>query len=262
MAEHWPRWVAPYRGAVLAPAVVPPSLCFSIFNGGSKSFVCTLHTTTTAIHVLGMARHSGATAQVSSLPRPSWSLPSFSIDFNVNLLDFPCLTYDHTAKAVQSHCFDFPSLSISIPFISNPFQFVCNEGCDSSCDSGCDDSCDDSCDSRCDGSCDSSCNGSCDDSCNDSCDRLGRWSCDHGCDSSCDTCYSGCDNYCDSWCDTSCNTSCDSSCNDSCESSCNFLATCGSSGRRLEDSLELITSEPKAIGWSERLAAAAANESN
>ena len=195
------------------------------------------------------------------IPRPNWSLPSFSIDFNFNLLNFPCLTYDYSAKAVVSHCFDFPSLSISIPFISNPFQFVCDESCDSSCNEGCDSSCNSGCDSGCDGSCDSSCNGGCDSSCDYSCDFWGE-SCDLGCDNSCDTCYSGCDNYCDDECDTWCNTGCDSNCNTSCDSSCNFLATCGSSGRRLEDSPESITAEPKAIGWSERLAAAAVKESN
>ena len=79
--------------------------------------------------------------------------------------------------------------------------------------------------------------------------------CDEDCDSSCNE-------GCDSSCDTLCNTGCESNCNTSCDSSCNFLATCGSSGRRLEDSPESITAEPKAIGWSERLAAAAAKESH
>ena len=196
-----------------------------------------------------------------NLDLPSWSLPSFSIDFNVKLLDFPCLTYDYNAKAVESQCFDFPSLSIPVPFISNPFQFACDEGCDLSCNEGCDSSCNGGCDYGCDGSCDSNCNGGCDSSCDYSCDFWGE-SCDLGCDHSCDTCYSGCDNYCDDSCDEFCNTSCDINCNDGCDSSCDFLATCGSSDRRLEDSTESnITAEPKAIGWSERLAAAAAKES-
>ena len=192
--------------------------------------------------------------------QPSWSLPGFSIDFNVNILDFPCLTYDHTADAVKMHCFDFPSLSVSIPFISNPFQFLCDEDCDSSCDSDCNDSCDSECNSGCDGSCDQSCNECCDESCDYSC---GKGGCDHSCDSSCDCgCDHGCDSDCNDSCDNACNAGCKSSCNDGCDSSCDFVATCGISRRRVEDSLESITSEPKAIGWSERLAAAAAKESN
>jgi hypothetical protein len=143
-----------------------------------------------------------------SLPLPNWAAPNFSIDFDVDILNFPCLDYDVTAQTVQSKCFDFPSLKIPTPFIFNPLSFACDEGCDTSCNTDCDYSCDTSCNSACDGSCNEGC--------------------DTGCDSACD-------------------------------SSCDFVATCGSSGRRLEDS-SAITAEPKAIGWSERLAAAAAQE--
>ena len=63
---------------------------------------------------------------------------------------------------------------------------------------------------------------------------------------------------CDEDCDTSCNTCLQRM--SSCDSSCEFVASCASSGRRLEDSSDAITAEPKAVGWSERLAAAAAQE--
>ena len=194
-----------------------------------------------------------------SLPLPNWAAPNFSIDFDVDILNFPCLDYDVTAQTVQSKCFDFPSLKIPTPFIFNPLSFACDEGCDTSCNTGCDTSCDTSCNSACDGSCNGSCDYGCDSSCDRGCDFFGAL-CDYSCDSSCDH---GCDSYCDSscnqGCDGSCNEGCDTGCDSACDSSCDFVATCGSSGRRLEDS-SAITAEPKAIGWSERLAAAAAQE--
>lgn len=136
-----------------------------------------------------------------SLPLPRWAVPSFSIDFDASILNLPCLEYDYTAKAVYSKCFDFPSLKLPTPLISNPLSFACDEGCDSSCDSS----------------------------------QQIYWA----------------------------NRIVGRSCHDSCDSSCDFVATCGSSrslGRRLEDRSDAITAEPKAIGWSERLAAAAAQE--
>ena len=194
-----------------------------------------------------------------SLPQPNWAVPGFSIDFDVGRLNLQCLAYDYSAQAVQPSCFDFPSLNIPTPFISNPLSFACDEGCDTACNAGCNTGCDTGCDDSCDGSCDSSCNGGCDDSCDSSCDFLGQ-ACDSSCDHGCDTCYGSCNHYCDSDCDLSCNTGCNTACNTACDSSCDFVATCGSSGRRLEDSSDAISAEPKAIGWSERLAAAAAQE--
>ena len=195
-----------------------------------------------------------------SLPQlPNWAAPSFSIDFDVDILNFPCLDYDYTAQTVQSKCFDFPSLKIPTPFIFNPLSFVCDEGCDASCNTGCDTSCDTSCDSACNQGCDGGCDNGCDSSCDNGCDFFSS-SCDYGCDSSCDYgCDYYCDTSCDSYCNGSCNAGCDTGCASACDSSCDFVATCGSSGRRLEDS-SAITAEPKAIGWSERLAAAAAQE--
>ena len=194
-----------------------------------------------------------------SLSLPNWAAPSFSINFDVGRLNLPCLDYDYTAQTVQSRCFDFPSLKLPTPFIFNPLSFACDEGCDTSCNTGCNTGCNTACDGSCNGGCDSWCNRGCDSSCDSSCDFLGA-SCDGSCNSGCDTCYGACDDYCDSYCDQSCNTGCDASCDTACDSSCNFGATCASSGRRLEDSSDAITAEPKAIGWSERLAAAAAQE--
>ena len=226
-----------------------------------------------------------------SISRPNWGYLNIQNRFGFEFLrffdrfrlrcpSFRCLTMDANANAVVSDCFDFPSLSISIPFISGPFTFRCDQACDSSCDSSCDWSCDTSCDSSCDTGCNSgctsSCDGSCDlgcnDSCDDSCDFLGQdcdSSCDAGCDSGCDdgcdgSCNTSCDTGCNSLCDESCN-GCDTSCDSSCDSSCDLAlnpSPCTTSGRRLTDSSDTITAEPKAIGWSERLAAAANKEGN
>ena len=84
------------------------------------------------------------------ISRPNWSY-SWSVRYGLGFrfLRFGseflrinprlrCLTMDGDANAVVSSCFNFPSLSISTPFISNPFQLVCNEACDWSCDWSCD----------------------------------------------------------------------------------------------------------------------------
>ena len=144
-----------------------------------------------------------------SIWRPNWGYLNIQYRFGFEFLrffdrfrlrcpSFRCLTMDANANAVVSDCFDFPSLSISTPFISGPFTFRCDQACDSSCDTL----------------------------------RfpLGFTSCDSLCDSSCDLDLTP--------------------------------SPCTTSARRLTDSSDTITAEPKAIGWSERLAAAANKEGN
>ena len=180
-----------------------------------------------------------ASLKLPSLPslKLGAAFPSFTIDFDAGNFNIPCLDYDDTAESFEEKCFDFPTLKL--PSLNLPFPQVknCNEACDSSCSSSCNTGCD------------SACNGSCDSSCDGSCDFLG---------SSCD---SKCNSGCDSSCDTSCNTGCDSDCDTGCDSSCIFSNKCATtSGRRLDDSSDAITAGSKAIGWSERFAAAAAKE--